>query len=421
MNHNEDEYNQRLFASIKYAYENVPFYRDQLKGKKINSINDFKKLPICSKTCFENKPIRQITGVKPDELSISFATTGTTRNRYMVHLTRTDFYNWLVAKARDALVNFVGLTDSDVVVNTFGFGLVQPGCEYTFAAIEAGAHVYPVGPGTLTPSKETIRIIEQKGITAFFATPYYAMRLADVASEMGVNPADLGVKRFVVTGENLTCAARKRIEESWHTEVFNVFGLAEAGVAGAECRAHKGMHVLSDYLYPELTNLQSLDHDGSTQVGELVLTTIGKFGMPLVRYNTRDLVALIDEKCSCGFSNTSITAHYGRSDGMIKIKGIGIYPSRIEEILLSTPELSSEYQIVIEHGTYFNAISVLAETHRGVEVRETLKETLSRRIKDELGLNLPVKICDYGKLPRSNGWKAQRIVESCSEELSQST
>jgi len=421
MNYNEDEYNQKLLDSINYAYGNVPFYQDQLKDKKINSVNDLKSLPICDKTCFENKPISYITAVKPEELGISFSTTGTTKTSYTVHLTRNDFMQWLVAKARDALVKFIGLTDSDIIANTFGFGLVQPGCEYTFGAIEAGAHVYPVGTGTLTSSKETIRIIGQREVTTVFATPYYAMRLTDVALEMGINPADLCVKRFVVTGETLTCAARKRIEESWCAEVFNVFGMAEVGVVGAECKAHKGMHILSDYLYPELTNLQALTPDESIQMGELVLTTIGKLGMPFVRYNTCDLVALTNDKCSCGFSNTSITAHYGRSDGMIKIKGKGVYPSRIEEALLSTPELSSEYKIVIDHGTYFDSITILAETQKGVKVDEMFIETLTRKIKDEVGLNLSLKICDYGKLPRSEGWKAKRIVTSCSEESSPST
>jgi phenylacetate-CoA ligase len=421
MTHNDETYNQRLLASIKYAYENVPFYRDQLKDIKITSINDLKSLPICSKKHFENKPISYITGVKPEELSISFATTGTTKKPCAIHLTRNDFQNWLVAKARDALVNYVGLTDSDVVANTFGFGLVQPGCEYTFAAIEAGAHVYPVGPGPLTPSKETIHIINQRGVTAVFATPYYSMRLTDVALEMGVNPTDLGVKRFVVTGENLTCAARKRIEESWRTEVFNVFGMSEVGVVGVECSTHKTLHILSNYLYPELTNLQILTSGVSIQAGELVLTSIEKFGMPFVRFNTHDLVELTNKKCSCGVSETSITSYHGRSDGMMKIKGKGIYPSRIEEILLSTVELSSEYQIVLEHGTYFDSIAILAEAQRGTTVDETFKNNLRRRIKEELGLNLSLKIYDYGKLPRSESWKARRIVEQYSEEPSPST
>jgi len=420
MNSNVDDYNQKLLDSINYAIESVPFYREYLKGKKINSVADLKNMPVCSKALFENKPISYITAVKPEELGISFSTAGTTKRAYTVHLTRDDFAQWLVAKARDALVKFVGLTDSDIIANTFGFGLVQPGCEYTFGAIEAGAHVYPVGPGTLTSSKETIRIIGQRDITTVFATPYYAMRLTDVALEMGTNPADLKIKRFVVTGETLTSAARKRIEQSWQAEVFNVFGMAEFGVVGAECKAHKGMHILSDYLYPELTNLHDSSGE-SGQTGELVLSTINKLGMPFVRYDTKDVVALTNAKCSCGFSNLSIATHYGRSDGMIKIKGKGIYPSRIEELLLSTLELSSEYKIVIEHGKYFDSITILAETQKGITVDEKFKETLTGKIKDELGLNLSLKVCNYGELPRSEGWKAKRIVTICSEEPSSST
>jgi phenylacetate-CoA ligase len=413
---NQDGYTQKLLASVKYACENVPFYRDQQKGKKrIESLEDLKSLPTCSKTSFEGKPESYITGVKPEALGISFTTTGTTRTPFAVHLTGADFFQWLVAKVRDALVNFVGLTDSDVVANTFGFGLVQPGCEYTFGAVAAGAHVYPIGPGILTPSKETIRIIDQRDVTTVFATPYYAMRLTDVALETGVNPADLGVKRFLVTGEHLTSAARNRIEESWQTEVFNVFGMAEVGAIAAECHNHKNLHMLTDYVYPEQTNLQA-STEGANSVGELVMTTIGKFGMPLVRYNTRDLVTLTQEKCVCGHSGTSIMAHYGRADGLMKIKGKGIYPSRVEEILLSTPELSSEYQIVIDHGTFFDSILILAETRKGADVDAAFHEALSRRIKDELGLNLSFKILRYGELPRSNSWKAKRIVERCSEE-----
>lgn len=416
----DDEYTQKLIDSVNYAYQNVPFYKEQLK-EKINSIADLKNLPISSKASFENKPLAEVTAVKPDELGISFSTTGTTKTPYAVHLTRNDFMNWLVVKARDALVNFIGLTDSDVVANTFGFGLVQPGSEYTFGAMEAGAHVYPVGPGTLTSSKETIAIMGKRDITTVFATPYYAMRLTDVALEMGINPAGFGIKRFLVTGENLTHAARKRIEESWDTEVFNVLGMAEVGVAAAECSAHKCMHIMSDYVYPEVTNPQTVASNENVVASELVLTTIGKMGMPFVRYNTRDLVTLTNDKCQCGFTGTSISAHYGRSDGMIKIKGKGVYPSRVEEVLLSVPELSSEYKIVVDHGTFFDNIEILAETQKGVKVDEVFTEKLAKKIKDDLGLNLSLKICDYGKLPRSEGWKARRIVTICSEEPSPST
>jgi len=211
------------------------------------------------------------------------------------------------------------------------------------------------------------------------------------------------------------------MEESWDAEVFNVFGMAEVGVAAVECKAHKGLHILSDYLFPELTNIQTLTSDRSNQAGELLLTTIGKLCMPLVRYNTRDLITMTSEKCSCGFSGWTIAAHHGRSDGMIKIKGKAFYPSRIEEILLSNPEISSEYQIVVEHGTFFDTVSILAETQRRLKVDDNLKETIVRRMKEQIGLNLNLRIYEYGKLPRSNGWKAKRIVNICSEEPSPST
>lgn len=415
----KDKQTINLLASVNYAYQNVPFYKDRIKEKKkIESIRNIQNLPIINKVAFEKEPVSRITGLQPEELGISFATTGSTQRQFLIHLTYDDFKEWLVAKARDALANFIGITDSDVIVNTFGFGLIQPGCEYTFAAIEAGAHVYPVGPGVLTSSKDTIRIIDQRDVTTVFATPSYALRLIDVALEMGINPIDLKIKRFLVTGETLTNAAKKRIKEAWGTEVFNVYGMAEFGVVGTECKAHNGLHILHDYLFPELTNIKAFAPAGVDRIGELVLTTIGKTGMPLIRYNTRDIIAVTETACSCGFQKWTIKSVYGRTDGMIKIKGKGIYPSHIEEILLSTPELSSEYQILIEHGTYFDKISIFAETKKNLRSKKTLKERLAKRIKEELGVNLDVKVYNYGKLPRSVGWKVKRIVTRCLDEPS---
>lgn len=408
----KDEYLEHLKSSIEFAYKNVPLYRERMNQKMdIQSFKDIQALPIFNKTDFENKPLFHIIGVSPEKLGISFATSGTKGRSFFLHLTYNDFRDWLIAKACDALITFVGITDSDVVVNTFGLGLIQPGNEYTFAAMEAGAQVYPVGPGILTPSQETIRILETLDVTTVFATPSYALRLTDVALEMGVNPVGLKIKRFIVTGETLTPAARNRIETSWRTEVLDIFGMAEIGVAAVECRFHSGLHILSDYLFPEVVNPETLSPKKLDEVGELVVTTLGKFGMPFVRYNTRDLVRMTQKACPCSISGLSIVEHLGRSDEMIKIKGKGIYPANIEQILLSTPEIGSEYQIIVEHGIYGDRISVLAETRRNLKVDEALKKRVVKRMREELGVNLEVKIYNYGKLSRISKWKTKRIVE----------
>jgi phenylacetate-CoA ligase len=404
----EKKYNKKLIDSVNYAYENVAFYKKILSGKKILTFDDFKKLPFCTKKNFEDYPTDLMTGVKSHELGVSFATTGTTTKvPYFVHLTAADFHNWLVPKAKDALTRFIGLDDADIVANTFGLGLIQPGFEYTLAAMEAGAHVYPTGPGMLLPSKKLIELIELRNINTIFATPYYAMRLTETAMEMDIDPSCLGIKRFLLTGEPLTSAARNRIESKWKTETFNVFGMAEVGVVASECKEHKHLHLMTDYLYAE-PNIPYCHKSGLAE-SELVLTTIGKFGMPLVRYNTSDIVAMNDDTCSCTFQGTSISNYFGRSDGMIKIKGKGVYPAQIEEIILSENDLSSEYQIIIEYGKYFNSITVQAEMQNGIATRDKLAEALSRRIKDDLGLKLTVKIHKFGKLERVEKWKSKRI------------
>jgi phenylacetate-CoA ligase len=402
---------QDLLASVNQAYKDIPFYNNQQKtAKAVTSFADFEKLPIISKSDFEGKPATSITRKNHKKGGISFATTGTTRQRLFIHLEKADFLEWLVPKARDALVNFVGLKKGEAVISTFGWGLTQPGSEYALGAIEAGAHVYPVGPGILTPSKETVKIMAEKKAPTIFATPSYALRLSEVAAENDVDPSSLGIRRFLVTGEMLTHAARKRIEETWKTEVFNVYGMAETGLAGAECKNHSALHLISKYLYAETNPNQSLIPTNS-DTKELVLTTIGKRGMPFIRYNTRDLVTLSYDSCSCGYCGTSITNHFGRSDGMLKIKGRSIYPSHIEEILLSTLEVSSQYQIRIEHGEFFDNLSVVTELAAGIPSRRNIAEKISERIKEELGIKLDVKLCKKDSLPHSEGWKENRIVE----------
>lgn len=409
----KDEYLEHLKSSVEYAYKNVPLYRERIDRKiDIQSFKDIQSLPIFNKTDFENKPLSHIIGVSPEKLGISFATSGTRGRPLFVHLTHDDFKNWLIAKACYALTAFIGITDSDVVVNAFGSGLIQAGNEYTFAAMEAGAQVYPVGPGILTPSQETLRILEALDVTTIFATPSYALRLTDVALEMGVDPTGMEIKRFIVTGEALTPAARNRIETSWRTEVLDIFGMSEIGVAAVECRFHSGLHILSDYLFPEVVDPETLSPKELDEVGEFVVTTLGKFGMPFVRYNTRDLVRISQKVCPCGISGLLIAEHRGRSDEMIKVKGKGVYPAHIEQILLSTPELSSEYQIIVEHGIYGGRISVLAETRRNLKADEALKKRVTERMRKELGVNLEIKIYNYGRLPRTSRWKTKRIVET---------
>jgi phenylacetate-CoA ligase len=408
---NQPDNLENLFASVNQAYKDISFYNScQKSGKKVRSLADFEKLPIVSKINFEGKPATSITRANQKKGGISFATTGTTRQRLFIHLEKADFLEWLVPKAKDALVNFVGLKKGEEVISTFGWGLTQPGCEYALGAIQAGAHVYPVGPGILTPSKETVKIMAKKNGSTIFATPSYALRLSEVAIENELTPSSFGIRRFLVTGEMLTNAARKRIEEAWKTEVFNVYGMAETGLAGAECKNHSALHLLSNYLYPETTPAQILNSE-SKDAKELVLTTIGKRGMPFVRYNTSDLVTLSNKPCSCGFCGTSITKYFGRSDGMLKIKGRSIYPAHIEEILLSMPEVSSQYQIRIEHGEFFDTLSVAAELKQGIPNRRKMAERISERIKEELGIKLDVKLCKKDSLPQCEGWKEKRIVE----------
>ncbi len=410
----ETEQLEQLKSMVRFAYKNVQLYKERMGEKEadIQSLEDLRRLPIFSKTNFENQPTSHIIGVSRDKLGIGFATSGTKGRPFFVLLTYEDFKEWLVPKARDALKKYLGITKSDIVVNTFGTGLIQPGNEYTFGAMEAGALVYPVGPGTLTPSRETVRMISDNDVTVVFATPSYALRLADVASEMDVDLHGLKIRRLMVTGEALTPAARSRIEDHWGTKVFNFFGMAEIGVAAVECGHHLGLHFLSDYLFPEIINPKTLSVLKPGEIGELVVTTLGKFGMPFVRYNTRDLVSIGHEVCPCGFSGTSITKHLGRSDGMIKVKGKGVYPAHVEQVLLSTPEIGSEYQIIVEHGTYGDRILVQAETQRGLQVDEALKKKITYKMREELGVNLEIEIFNYGKLSREGGWKAKRIVET---------
>jgi phenylacetate-CoA ligase len=394
---------------VRHAYENVPYYRKlfrsiDLRPADISSANDLRKIPILTKEVVQ-KNYRDFIGTK--NIARVHRTTGTSGKPLYIFYDMRDFDGYLIAKASALLKKFVGITKNDRIVNTFAYGLVQAGLEYDLAASKTGAMVIPTGTGLMAGHGKTLDAIVEFRPTALFATPSYALRLGEIVEDSKLSPRKMKIERAMITGEPLTEAARERIEEIWGAEVYNVWGMTEIGAGAGECSEHSGLHVMSDYIIPEVFRDGETCQDGE---GELVVTTVGRYSMPLIRYNTRDIVKLSTKKCACGSGYPRVTFCGVRSDNMLKIKGSPVYPVQIEQALYEIPQIG-DYRIVLKSGKYRDYIAVEAETRKEVSDIKKIKTDAEDGVAKKCGVKVNVKILKPGSLKKPDEWKTQKFFD----------
>lgn len=404
---------KRLQETVKRA-ANAPYYKQKfeemgISPDDIKSLTDLSKLPFTTKQDMrENYPFGFLACDKK-ELVRLHSSSGTTGNPTVICHTKNDIANWANRVAR--CFYMVGLRDTDVIQNSSGYGMFTGGLGIQ-AGIEAlGAMSIPAAAGN---SRRQIKCIMDYGTTAIHAIPSYALRLADVFDELGINPAkDTKLTTFLIGAEPHTEETRRKIEERFGVKAYNCFGMTEMSGPGVafECTEQHGMHLWEDCYIVEIVDPVTLQPVPEGEIGEMVLTTLDREGMPLLRYRTRDLTRILPDQCPCGRTHRRIDRIKGRSDDMFIVKGVNIFPMQIEKILMQYPEVGTNYLITIKPEN--NNDELIIEVEKGnvnIADERALCKDITRKLKDELLLTPCVILRKKDEIPNAEG-KAVRVKD----------
>lgn len=409
---------ERLIETVNRVYEKVPYYRNKMdeagvSPKDIKSLDDLKKLPFTTKQDMRDTYPFGLFAVEKDELLRIHASSGTTGKPTVVGYTKGDMDVWTECVSRIAVMG--GASNKDVSQICFGYGMFTGALGLHYGLENIGSAIVPSSTGN---SEKQIMYMKDFGTTLLVATPSYALRLAEVARQMGVNPeTDLEVKTALVGSELLTDAMREEMQAVWGKDVkiTSNYGMSELmgpGVSG-ECLCHNGMHINEDFFIPEIINSETGEVLPAGEKGELVITCIKKEGLPLIRYRTKDITRLFYEPCACGRTTCRMENLQGRSDDMLKIRGVNVFPSQIEEVVLSVEELGPHYEIIVEREGYQDKLTVRVElvspTDSYGELKRITEKTRSK-LKTMLGLDATVLPESPNTLQRFEG-KAKRVKD----------
>ena len=408
---------KRLQEVVKQAYNNVPYYRDRfdqegVAPEDIQTLEDIQKLPFTSKSDLRDAYPFGMFAVHCDDIIEVHTSSGTTGKPTVSGYTEKDIDIWSEVMAR--ALSMAGATRKDVIQNCYGYGLFTGGLGVHYGTQKVGATVIPISAGN---TQRQIEIMQDFQTTIITCTPSYALYLAEVLEKEGIDTDDLKLKAGVFGAEMWTEEMRNEIERRLNLSALNIYGLTEIigpGVA-QECEVKDGLHIFDDHFYPEIIDSTTLETLPDGEKGELVLTTLTREGMPIIRFRTRDITALRRGECDCGRTNIKMDRITGRSDDMLKIRGVIVFPSQIERALLKIPGMEPVYQIVITRPHQLDELEVHVETSPALfsdEVKhvEQVKKSIEKQIHDEIGLRVNVNLVEPESLPRSEG-KAVRVVD----------
>ena len=407
---------QRLQETVKRVYEKVLPYRAKmdaigLKPDDIKSLSDLSKLPFVTKQDLRDNYPFGLFAVPKDELVRIHASSGTTGKPTVVGYTQGDMDTWTECVSRIACAG--GAKSNDVAQICFGYGMFTGALGLHYGLEKIGAAIVPSSTGN---SEKQLMYMKDFGTSLLVATPSYALRLAEVAREMGIEPQrDLSVKIALVGSELLTDAMREEMHKYWGNDVLvtSNYGMSELmgpGVSG-ECEHLCGMHINEDFFIPEIINPETGEVLPEGEWGELVVTCIKKEALPLIRYRTRDITRLHYEKCACGRTTVRMENLSGRSDDMLKIRGVNVFPSQIEEVILSVDGLGPHYEIVVERDGYSDKLTVrveLAKATDSFKELEKIEKAVKNKLKIVLGLDAKIQLESPNTLARFEG-KAKRV------------
>lgn len=405
---------EKLRKTIERA-SGSPYYHKVFAGQgitpdSIQGLNDLQKLPFTTKADLrDNYPFGLVSGSLNRCVRLH-SSSGTTGNPTVIFHSAADLDSWANEVAR--CLYMVGLRDTDVFQNSSGYGMFTGGLGFQYGAEKLGALTVPAGAGN---SRRQIKFIQDFGTTALHAIPSYATRLAEVFQEMGIDPrTQTSLRTLIIGAEPHTEAQRARIETLLGVKAYNCFGMSEMSGPGVafECPCQDGLHIWEDYYIVEIVDPETLLPVPEGEVGELVLTTLNRESMPIIRYRTRDLTRFLPGSCPCGRTHRRIDRIKGRSDDMFIIKGVNIFPMQIEKILMNFEELGSNYLITLESVGNSDEITVEVELAEltgddyGALLR--LTKAIVHRLKDEILVTPQLKLVQKGSIPQSEG-KAVRV------------
>lgn len=420
-----------LQKTVNYVYERNSYYRKKLdelgvKPSDIKSLDDIKLLPFTTKQDLrDNYPFKLFTA-SPEEIVEYHATSGTTGKPIAVGYTREDIEVWTESMARTCAG--AGFDSNDIVQNIFGYGLFTGGIGAHYGAMRVGAGVIPISGGN---TQKQIMLMQDFGTTALTSTPSFLIHIHEVGEQMGVDFKKLNLKKAVCGAEPWSESMRQSIQEKFGIKVCDIYGLSEITGPGVsfECwEEQNGLHINEDFFYPEIIDPETGDILPAGSQGELVFTTINKYGQPLLRYRTRDISSLSYETCSCGRTLVKMARVTGRSDDMLIIRGVNVYPSQIESLILKREGVSPHYMVIVERKGAMDTLRVKVEVTEefmikaaadilkgdefdileDVAIVHSKRRNLQQDIKEGIGISVDINLVPPNSIPRSEG-KAKRI------------
>lgn len=404
----------RLKSAVARAKKS-PFYAKKLKGiepEDLKSIEDVKLLPFTTKEDLrEHYPYGFLTVPKSEFVRLH-ASSGTTGSPTAILYTENDLNTWADLMARCLFM--VGVRKEDVFQNMSGYGLFTGGLGIHYGAERLGCLTIPAGAGN---SKRQIKLLKDFAVSVVHIIPSYALHLSTVFESLGINPKDFNLRIFLIGAEPHTDETRRRIEEIYGVKAFNSYGLSEMNGPGVafECEYQNGMHIWEDAFLAEIVDPVDLTTLPEGEVGELIMTTLAREGMPLIRYRTKDLTRFLPGECPCGRSHVRIDRITGRADDMIILKGVNIYPMQVEKVLMSMKEVGQNYLIELYKEGHLDQMRVKVEIKdeyfvEDMRVLKALQSKIAKNLREEILITPRVELVEHNSLPKSQG-KAIRVID----------
>ncbi|MBP3243879.1 MAG: phenylacetate--CoA ligase [Bacteroidaceae bacterium] len=409
---------KRLVKLVKYVYTNVKFYREKMQALgiepgDIHGIEDIVKLPFTTKQDLRDNYPYGLQAAPASEIVRVHASSGTTGNPTIVGYTQKDIEIWAECVSR--CLGAAGMSKEDTFSVSYGYGLFTGGLGLHYGVENIGAAVVPTSTGN---TEKHLRLMRDLKITGTAATPSYMLYLAETMEKMGIKKEDLSLKAALCGAEPWTENMRQEIQNKLGLKMFNIYGLSEVLGPGVsyECECQNGSHICEDHFFPEIIDPDTLEPLPYGQQGELVFTTLTKEGMPVLRYRTRDISSLMIDECPCGRKNIKMGSIMGRSDDMLIIRGINVFPSQVESVILSLPEFEPRYMIIVDRVNNLDTIQVQVEVRKEFYSTDTVKELalkkkLAAKLQSVIAIKADIKIMAPGSIERYQG-KSVRVIDN---------
>ena len=408
---------KRLVELVKYVYDNVEFYRKRMdeygvKPEDIKGIEDIDKLPYTTKDDLRDTYPFGLFAAPHKNIVRIHASSGTTGKATVVGYTQNDIDVWSECVAR--CMSMAGVTNEDIIQIAYGYGLFTGGLGAHYGAEKIGAMVVPMSTGN---SKKLTTMMVDFGATAIACTPSYLLHLSEVLRDEGLLDK-IKLKAAICGAEPWTEKMRNEIEARLNITAHDIYGLSEImgpGVA-CDCKYHAGLHICDDHFYPEIIDAKTLKPVRDGELGELVFTTLTKEGIPLIRYRTKDLTSITHEKCECGRTSARISRFKGRSDDMLIIRGVNVFPSQVEAALVEVKEVTPHYMMIVDRENNLDTLEIQVEVDKQYytdEIRgiEKLQKKIAQVIQSALGISAKIKLMGPNTLKRSEG-KAVHVIDN---------